>query len=414
MTKRVVAEAVDVNQSIRDVMTTHLHTVSADELVLSAVSIMMEHNIQNLPVLDREGQVCGLITPQQLIRKHSVQAVFLIEQISRSASPQSLAELTTERQAAFEAMADAQLPPAVIGEVLSRIYDAYTRRLIELAEQNIGPVPCRYVWLAAGSHARGEVHFVSDQDNALVLQNGAGDSERAYFSHLAMYVCKRLAECGYPLCSGRFMAATPKWCQPLAVWQRYYQKWAGNPEYDRLLNLTVFLDIRPVYGDTLLYEQLNATRTAAVRNNPRLMAAMVRNALANRPPLGIFNNLVVDKDGHNNKCLNIKRAALSPLVDLARIYALEQGGNMLATEARFDFARASGAINLRSYEDLMGAYQFVSALRYLHHRQRLKEGKAVSNYLMPDQFGSFQRQHLKDAFRIVAGTQDAVRMKFGA
>lgn len=413
MTKRVVANGVDTALPIREVMTTQPYTVFSSDRVLAAVSTMMTHNIQNLPVLDEWGRVCGLLTPQQLIQKHSVQAVFLIKKIARCTSLEALMELSAERQAVFMAMMENQLPPEVMGQVLSHIYDAYTKRLIILAEQRLGQPPCRYVWLAAGSHAREEIHLASDQDNALVLEEGAGESERAYFSHLAMYVCKGLAECGYALCSGRFMAATPKWCQPLSVWQSCYQKWAKHPEYEGLLNLTVFLDIRPVYGDTSLYEALNATRTQVVKHNLGLISALVRNALVRRPPLGIFNNLVLEKDGQNHKTLNIKRAALNAVIDLARIYALNNGGEMLTTEGRLAFAHESGALNQTSYDDVVGAYRFINALRYRHHYHCIQQNRPISNDLQPNQFGSFQRQHLKDAFRIIASMQDALKMRFG-
>ena len=413
MTKRVVALAVDVHQPITTIMTQTPFTVMQDELVLTAVSIMMKHNIQNLPVLDDDHQVVGLITPQQMVLQHSVQAVFLIEKISRAESVDELASLKAERQAVFEAMAEANLPAKLIGRVLSMIYDAFTRRLIEFSELALGPAPCAYAWIAAGSHAREEIHLGSDQDNALVLDSHATESDRVYFSHLAMTVCKGLDQCGYTICSGRFMAATPKWCQTLHVWQEYYRKWASNPEYDMLLNLTVFLDIRFLHGDETLFEQLEQWRIQQVTGNTVLMSALVRNTLRIRPPLGIFHNLVLEKDGNNENSLNIKKAAISCLVDLARIYVLHEGGKSLNTEERFQEAYQCGVINESSYQDLLGTYHFVNQLRYRHHLECLQHSEEVSNYLQPDHFSSFDRQHLKDAFRIISGFQDALKMRFG-
>ena len=244
MTKRVVAEGVNTTLPIKTVMTTSPHTIKDDALVLSAVNLMMTKNIQHIPVMNQEHQVVGVITPQSLVKKHSVQAVFLIKKIDKVKDIKELIPLASERQAIFEAMAEAHLPSAVISQVLTMIYDAFTTKLITLAEKIIGPAPCKYAFLAAGSHARNEIHLGSDQDNAIVLENSASDSDRIYFRHLAMYVCKGLAECGYSLCNGRFMAATPKWNQPLSIWKQYYRKWSNSPEYDKLLNLTVFLEIR--------------------------------------------------------------------------------------------------------------------------------------------------------------------------
>ncbi|WP_046209599.1 DUF294 nucleotidyltransferase-like domain-containing protein [Vibrio sp. ECSMB14105] len=413
MTKRVVAEGINITQPIKTVMTPTPHTIKDDDLVLSAVNLMMTKNIQHIPVINNDHQVVGVITPQSLVKKHSVQAVFLIKKIDKAKDIEELTSLSQERQAIFEAMAEAHLPSVVISQVLTMIYDTFTTKLITLAKKNLGPAPCKYAFLAAGSHARSEVHLGSDQDNAIVLEDSASDGDRIYFSHLAMYVCKGLAECGYSLCSGRFMAATPKWNQPLSIWKQYYHKWSSSPEYDKLLNLTVFLEIRLLAGEQMLFDDLNTFRHEKVTANTRLMSALVRNSLKNRPPLGIFNNLVLEKNGDNGKTLDIKKAAIGPLVDLVRIYSVSEGSNKLPTEERLNFILDREAMNQSSIEDLVGTYRYITQLRYTHHLHQIRNNDEISNSITPNNFGNFERQHLKDAFRIINSYQDAMKMKFG-
>lgn len=414
MTKRVVAQGWDILQPISSIMTTDLHTVNDGDLVLKATELMMQYHIQNIPVLNDKQQIAGIITPQQLIQKHSIQAVFLTEKISQVDSMQSLTALCHERDAIFEALVESHVSGDIIGQVMSIIYDAFTCKLLMLAETHLGAAPCAYSWIAAGSHARNEVHLSSDQDNALLLDNTVSDSDRVYFSHLAMYMCKGLAECGYSLCTGRFMAVTRQWCQPLKVWQEYYRKWARTPEYDKLLNLNVFIEIRHVAGDKALFEQLDSYRHEQITHNSKLMVALVSNTLKTRPPLGIFNNLVLKKDGNSGeKTLDIKHSAISCLIDMARIYALSEGGRMLGTEARLQFAHQKSLLNHSSYQDCVGIYQYLTHLRHQHQVQALQSGQEINSKLLPSQFGSFERQHLKDAFRIISGLQDAMRMKFG-
>ncbi|MFM2480584.1 putative nucleotidyltransferase substrate binding domain-containing protein [Celerinatantimonas sp. YJH-8] len=413
MTKRVVALGVDTSQPISTIMTRSPHTIAQDELVLSAMQMMMQYQIQNIPVLNDQQQVMGVITPQQLVHKHSIQAVFLIEKITHCQSLDELEKQAVERQAIFEAMAESDLPGQVIGQVMSLIYDTFTQQLLGMAETVFGKPPCDYVWIAAGSHARKEIHLASDQDNALILDDTATESDQMFFHHVAMYVCKGLDQCGYAVCSGRFMATVARWCQRVEIWQHYYRKWAKNPEYEMLLNLTVYLDIRPIYGNQALFEKVDQYRLQQVTHNHKLMAALVRNTLRTRPPLGIFNHVVLEKNGANQNKLNIKRSAIGCLVDLARIYTLYEGGDPLNTEERIQFAKDQGVINEQSALDLLGTYQFINQLRYSHHLKCLRNGEPVSNYLDPNQFGSFDRQHLKDAFRIISGFQDAIKMKFG-
>ena len=413
MTRRVVSLGHDIRAPIQEVMTSRLHTVYEDQLAIQATILMMQHNIQNIPVVNRQQRPVGLITPQQLIQKHSVQAIFLIDQISHAGSTEALRELQTVRQAIFEALVDGHVAEDIVGEVMTMIYDAFTRRLIELAIGFFGDPPCGWSWVVAGSHARNEVHMASDQDNALILDDQATESDRHYFNHFAMYICKGLAECGYTLCRGRFMAATPTWCQRETLWRNYYRKWATNPEYECLLNLNVFIELRHIAGDEALFSRVDDYRHQQVTRNPHLLFSLLRNALKIRPPLGNFHNLVLEKNGDNQKVLNIKSAAIHCLVDIVRIYALQQNITLLNTEDRIHGLIQCGALNQTSGEDMLGTWRYVNQLRYQQQCESLKRGEPADNILQPARFGSFERQHIKDAFRIVTGFQDAAKMHFG-
>lgn len=413
MTKRVVAQAKNVHEPISSIMTQDIHTVYEDELVMSAVHLMMKHNIQNIPVLNNHKQVTGFITPQHLIQNDSVQSIFLLDKIRHADSISALIDLSKQRNAVFQSMMESNASPTIIGQVLSMIYDAFTYRLIELAINQFGQPPCKFTWIVAGSHARNEVHLASDQDNAIILADDATDSDRIYFNHFAMYVCKALSELDYSLCTGRFMAATPKWCQKAHIWQEYYRKWSTNPEYDLLLNLNVFLEIRPVYGDEDLFDNVDACRHELVSKNMSLTIAMLRNTLRTRPPLGIFKNLVLEKDGNNNKVLNIKKAAISCMVDFIRIHSLMEGGTALNTSERMEFLHENNVLNDVTYQDLSETYHYVNRLRFQHQLQAIQNEKPIDNQLQPDLFGSFERQHIKDAFRIVSTFQELMKMKFG-
>ena len=411
MTKRVIAHGVPIDRPISEVMTLSPLTVKPDDLVLNAASIMMQFNIRNLPVVDNE-KVVGLLTTTHLVQNHRVQAIFLIEKIKYSDSVEALAALNSERQAIFEALVDGKVATDIIGKVMTMIMDAYTRRLIQLAIETFGAPPCEFVWMVAGSHARNEVHMLSDQDSALVLDASATESDRMYFNHMAMYVCKGLAECNYPLCPGNYMAVTPKWCQSITVWKEYYKKWVANPEYERLLNISVFLEVRAVYGNAEFVDELQACMHDKISANGEFLGMLVSEATKVTPPLGIFNNLVLEKSGENMKTLNIKKYALNLIIDLARIYGLAVKSAQSGTEERFRVANEQGILSDNAYKNIIGAYHFISQFRFSQQLESLKKGKVPNNHIDPDSFGSFERTHLKDAFRIIAELQEAANVRF--
>ncbi|MDO6575732.1 putative nucleotidyltransferase substrate binding domain-containing protein, partial [Staphylococcus pasteuri_A] len=57
-------------------------------------------------------------------------------------------------------------------------------------------------------------------------------------------------------------------------------------------------------------------------------------------------------------------------------------------------------------------YRFITQLRFRHQLKALKEGSAPDNYIAPKSFGNFEREHLKDAFRIINNLQDAAKLRF--
>ncbi|UJF17750.1 DUF294 nucleotidyltransferase-like domain-containing protein [Vibrio sp. SS-MA-C1-2] len=411
MTKRVIAEGIDIQQSIATVMTPNPFCVNDDDLVFKATALMMEHNIQNIPVV-HHGQPVALITAANLIQKNRVQAVYLVDKINKADSIDQLVDLTAERQAIFEALVEGKVPTKVIGQVMAMIMDCYNRRLIALAEDKLGSPPCEYLWMVAGSHARNEVNMTSDQDSAIVFSDSATEQDKIYFTHLAMDVCKGMDLCGYPLCTGRFMAASTKWCQSLSTWKAYYRKWSLNPEYDLILNISVFLEIRAIYGDNQLFDQLNDYLHQKIDNNQHFISALVRNSLVIKPPLSIFKNLVLIKDGDNANTLNIKSSAISLLVDLIRIYAVTHSCQLTSTEDRLSYLHQQQIINEATFNDLNGAYQFFTQLRYNHQAEALKRGSPLNNNIDPSEFGSFERKHLREAFKIIADFQDLMKLKY--
>jgi len=122
--------------------------------------------------------------------------------------------------------------------------------------------------------------------------------------------------------------------------------------------------------------------------------------------------LVLEKSGENSKTLNIKKFALSLLVDLARIYGLSSGSEKAETMARFEHAYENNLLSEDMLKNVQGAFQFITQVRLSHQFTALKEGRVADNHIDPNAFGSFERKHLKDAFRIIADLQEYTKLKF--
>ncbi len=411
MTRSVVAAEVDINAPISSVMNSTPILINSEDKVIQAISLMLQYNVRCLPVV-KEGKVSGLLTTTHLVHNHKTQSLFLIEKIKYADSINALAALKEEKQTIFQALVESGISSELQGQVMSMIMDAFTRRIIQLTEKTLGPPPCEYAWLVAGSHARNEVHMLSDQDSAIVLSNQATESDHHYFNYLAMRVCNGLAACGYPLCDGKYMAANKNWCQPVSRWKEYYQKWVLSPEYNKLLSVSVFLEVRAIHGNKEFVDAIHNHMHQCIQKNLRFIPALTRDAIETQPPLGIFNNLVLEKGGENSNTLNIKKYALNLIIDLARIFSLAAGGSLTGTEERFRYAAQHGTMSQDSCENIIGAFRFITHVRFRHQLNAILNGNTPDNHIAPEQFSSFERKHLKEAFKIISELQDVAKLRF--
>lgn len=411
MTQHVVSLGLDATLPISRVMTRNPILISSEDKVIQAVSLMLQYGVRCLPVLKND-QVVGLITTTHLVHNHRTQSLFLIEKIKYANSIDALKALKDEREVIFQALVESGVSAEIQGRVMSMIMDAFNRRIIQLTEDVLGPPPCDYAWMVAGSHARNEVHLLSDQDSALVLDDKATDADITYFTHFAMRVCAALDAVGYPLCTGKYMAATPKWNQRLSRWKEYYSKWIASPEYNRLLSISVFMEVRCLYGKKGFVDEIQQHLHQTIHQNPRFLGVLTKDAIETSPPLGIFNSLVLERGGENSRTLNIKKFALNLIIDLARIYCLAAKGSLTGTEERFKYAMEHGTLSKDSCDSIIEAFHFITQVRFRHQLNAMLSENVPNNNIAPDDFSSFERKHLKDAFKIIGDLQDVAKLKF--
>ena len=297
---------------------------------------------------------------------------------------------------------------------MTLIADAFNKRLLQLAEKMFGPPPMAYSWFVAGSQARHEIHLNSDQDNGLILERDPTSNEMVYFSKLANFVCNGLDACGYALCPANKMASNDEWRVPLRVWKNYYKNWIVNPDPQSILDISVFLDTRHLFGEYYLHDQMLDALKTYLRGNNRLLSILVANSTRVSPPLGLFRQFVLTKYGENKDVLNIKKQAVSLIIELSRIYAINAGCLLTDTNSRLDVAAERGIISQASKQELQEALAFINKVRFRHQSTSILKNKEITNYISPASLTPFERNHLKDAFRIIARYQESAQQRYHA
>ncbi|HRP95012.1 MAG TPA: DUF294 nucleotidyltransferase-like domain-containing protein [Rhodocyclaceae bacterium] len=409
---RLVARGLAYDTPVTDIMSTGIVSVQHKQLVFEAMLQMLRHNIHHLPVL-RQQRPLGVVALSDIIRYESRNSLFVVGSIFHQHSTDELAALTPDVHACFARMVQEDANSRMIGAAMSVIGRSFKQRLLELAEAELGPPPLPYCFLALGSMARQEQLVITDQDNALIVDDGFDPARHDdYFKSLAAFVSDGLARCGYTYCTGGIMATNPKWRQPRRVWRDYFTDWIDRPTPESLLNSAIFFDLDGVWGRTEWVAELRELIARKARGNPRFLACMARNALLRTPPLGFFKDFVMESDGRQSNTINMKRRGTAPLADLIRVHALAVG-----SKAQSSFERLRDIIDAQILphgrgQDLHDAFEFISMVRIRHQAEDLAAGRDPDNSIEPEKLSDFERKNLRDAFLILANAQKFLKYRY--
>jgi CBS domain-containing protein len=409
--RRCVAEGLPITTYVSEIMTQNMSTIDLKNNAYDALMTMTSKHIHHLPVTD-QGEVVGMITVTDLMNNEGHNAVNFSSIIHKAKNLEKIIEISRLLPKLQIRLAKLGASSDHVGKSISAITMAFTKRLIEMAEEIYGPAPVPFAWLAAGSQARQEQLAHSDQDNGIIICNSMRPYDDAWFESLAHFVCDGLASCGFIYCPGDIMATNPKWRQPERVWQKYFDNWVDTPTPKALLNSSVFFDLDTICGDASLLEGVRKNLLKKTIQSSLFIAHLSKNALSLRPPLGFFRDFVLKQNGKHKDTLDLKHNGIAPIVDLARIYALSQGITAVNTIERIKQAAGSAAITKSSAENLIDAYEFLGLLRVKHQANKLMQGLEPDNYLSPKELSKLEREHLKDAFKVIKTLQDSRQTSF--
>ena len=395
---RVLAAGLGPETPVTRIMTRPIKTIDSDRLAFSALGLMVEENIHHLPVVE-QGRIVGIISSTDLLFHQTNNPVYLRRVIDGLSEAAVIGSYASAIAALAGALFQSGLGALQIAQIVSSLNDALVKRLVQLAEHELGAPPVPYAWIVFGSEGRMEQALLTDQDNALVFDET--NEGQAYFSELSKRVVDGLIQAGFPPCAGGFMAVS--WCKPLSEWRELFTKWIRLPEPQALLDAAIFFDFRAVAG-SLSLDVLEETILPA-KDQRRFLAHMLSGALAFRPPLGFFNRLRAP-----NGEIDIKMGGIAPIVSLARVMALATGSRERSTLERLSIASASDSVVGReSARSLSEIFPFLLRLRLGAQLAARDNRKVVDNRIDLATLSPFERNQLRDAFIIMKRIQEDIR-----
>jgi len=375
---KIVAAGLPLSAPVATVMTTPVFTVAPDRLGGEVLFELLERGIRHAPVVGERGQLIGVVEEADLFATQSRSWFGARRSISQARDAEDLVAVARRLPDVVAELHAARLRAPEVVRVLTALVDALTTRALELA----APAPAEgVVWVAVGSQARREMTPASTARGAVVCS----DPPPGGWTEAVSAVLRA---------SGFFSDEVV--AHTAADWARI--------DIDDELGLSILVERRPLWGTPV--DPLPVVEDGA---RAAVAQALARRALASVPPTGFDGDAVLEADGTRSGQLDIRRAAVVPIVELGRWGSALAGVVEGSTPERLGAAAAAGALREEDARTLADAFELALEVRIAHHMAALADGRAPDDQLDPGEISPLIRDHLRDVFRAVGSVQRRLR-----
>jgi CBS domain-containing protein len=357
----------------------------------------------------------GMVSEHDVMLAVGNNPAVLMKAIKRARKTKHLKPIRNGIQQLLAGYLELNLPMRLTTKIISELNDACTKQVLQIALSRMGtPPPVPFAWLSLGSQGRSEQLLRTDQDNALVyadVPETEVEATKTYFMELAQKVTKRLHKIGYDYCPAEMMASNPNWCHSVSDWKTKVTEWIAAPGPDEVLLSAIFFDFNLSYGDEKLVNALSDHVFDTVAKYPVFLTHLASGALKNPSPTGFFLSFLVEQNGTHKDQFDLKRRALLPLTDAARVLSLSHRIKSInSTEERFEKLAEIEPNNAQLYRSC--SYATKALLKF-----RVKQGLLHNDsgrFIALDSLSKEEKIKLKRTFKTIKDLQDLLGIRYNA
>jgi CBS domain-containing protein len=405
--RRVVAAGLSVDVPISRVMSMPARRVTADLTAETVLMEMLECGLRHMPIVTTRGEVLGVLEDADLLAASARQSFTLRRSIGLAANATELQAAAQQVTHTASALFRSGTKASATSAILSVVIDSVVRRALELAlaEATVEPgTPVSgFAWLTLGSIARREAMPSSDVDSALSWRDDL-TPESHQLRAIAARTHAILDGCGLPADSNNAIAASPNFARSQSAWAAAAQGWLDDPLVDKgLIYSSLLLDGRVVWGDAALHTVPAAYRKMRTEH-PNALRLQLLNALADRVRARSLRDVLARRGG----TFDLKRHAVTPIVNLARWGGLAGDVASASTPARLAAAAANGSLSQRDADILGEVFVMLQRLRMTHQIEQLSADQRPGDVITMSELSPLNRSLLNDGLREIAAVQRRV------
>ncbi|WP_369764687.1 DUF294 nucleotidyltransferase-like domain-containing protein [Flavobacterium sp. WC2429] len=415
---KIVTGAFPITTTASVIMTTPVITYPKKMTVTQAQMAMMKSNISHL-CITKDGtantKAVGILSKHDVMVEIGNNPAVLIKAVKRAKKFKQIKPIRANIMQLLQGYLDQNIPMTLTSKIITELNDVCIKQVIAIALKKMKTTPpVKFAWLAMGSQGRSEQLLHTDQDNALMYEDVPEElsaETKSYFLELATHVNKGLFDIGYDYCPAEMMASNPKWCLSLSEYKDLVYHWITNPGKNEVLLSFIFFDYSLSYGDKELVNNLSDFIFENIKANPVFYIHLVSGALQSPSPTGFFRQLLVEQDGEHKDFFDIKRRALMPLADAARVLILSHSVKSISNSPeRFEKLADLEPQNKELY--LACSYSYKALLKF-----RTKQGLLhhdSGQFIALEALTKLEKIKLKRTFKTIKELQELITIRFNA
>lgn len=382
-------------KSISDIQTKPVISVADGELLFNILLLMTERSIKHLMIVDDKGRHLGLLELIDLLSFFSNQSHLIVVQMQKA---KTLADVTTAAKRVHTMITTLHsrgVKSRYIAKLVSEINKKMYTKLFEMLFPESWHDKSALILL--GSEGRAEQMLHTDQDNALIFEDGFEPEDVEKYTRNFIEI---LDDIGFPRCEGNVMIINKKWCKSSAEYKKDIKGWIENPNYDGLMDMAIFFDSTAVAGNQKLHSNLKEYLIERSSNDKMTLTHFARSIESFESPLGIFSQFLSASKDHKNE-IDIKKGALFALIHGVRSLALEYGILTTNTNLRIKELSNVGFMSHSDASDLMEALEVINTMRLHAQLEKVAKEKPLDNLISTTDLNKMERDLLKDAIKEV-------------
>ena len=415
MRSKIATGRYPITVSVDKIMSSPVITVVENVSLAEAQLLMLKHNVTHLCVTQDgtdKSALKGIISEHDLIVAQANNPWVIIKEDKRGQSPKEIKQIRDRLTDLIQTSISKNIPLSHVFNIASEINLAIIKRSVELSILELGSPPARFAWLSIGSQGRKEQLLLTDQDSILIFEDVATDKYREvkdYFLKLGKKTTAILEKIGYELCPNGHMGSNALWCKSLTDWIKQYDSWMNTPGENSNDLSSIFFDYEITFGERKIEDAIGDVVFKNAKNNTLFFDFLGNDTLRKNSPLTFFKKFHLEEEGPNKDKFDIKTRALMPLIDGARLFALNfeiRGINN--TFQRFKQLSIIDAKHAEIYLNCAEAFLTLSKFRTIEGLKNDNSGQFINL----EELSKIDREKLKNALIPMRELEELIKSKF--